>query len=262
MKLKKGLLTAVFTTLIVLLYGGWSIYTVAHNRAALLCRGVAIEVSDSALCGFVTTEVVRGWLRASRLKIEGEPLDNVDLFAIENCITSQNYVSHTDVFATMDGVVHLRVEQHHPVLRLMGGGYDFYLDSALNLLPSQLYYTMEVPMVIGDFRFNFANTYFGVVGEKKYEKDSVFLKKLCNFVEYINKDDFLRSLQSQIYVTPERKIEIVPRIGVGIISVGDLSDIEDKMLRLKTFYTSGSAERWLSVAKNISVEYKNQVIVK
>lgn len=261
MRVKKGVIANVVALILLVAYIVVASIYYNDKSKQVKCSGVTITVLDSAVCGFVNPDIVMEWLHQGRITVEGLPLSDVRLYAIERALLAQQYVDHAQVYTTMEGKVHIVIQQREPVMRVIGNGYDFYVDSLHNILPPKDYYVAQVPMVSGEFVFDFAKDYFGVMNEKKWGVDSKFLEKLINFVKFVGNDDFLRDMVVQIYVTPSREIELVPRIGGQIIEFGGLEFYPEKLDKLKKFYEQSFAGGWWKSAKKVNVKFRNQIIV-
>jgi cell division protein FtsQ len=66
----------------------------------------------------------------------------------------------------------------------------------------------------------------------------------------------------QINVTDEGDLELVPRVGDHILFLGKPVRIEEKLNRIRTFYTKGLSRVGWNKYSRISVEFENQVICK
>lgn len=229
------------------------------NRSKMLCRGVEIQIADSAQLRFITPAIARQWIDQFTGGVVAKPLTEIDINAIENHLTTQEYTSQANIFTTIDGTIHIQINQRKPLLRVLTeNGYNFYVDSLAHILQPVKHFSYPTSIISGLIEFDFDKKYFGQI-EKN---DKEFIKKLTNFVQFIEKDDFLKNLITQIYVTPDCDIELVPRIGIQIIRMGKVEDYQQKLLRLKLFYQQSFTQGWWEKAKFINLKYKNQVIIQ
>lgn len=74
-------------------------------------------------------------------------------------------------------------------------------------------------------------------------------------------DTFLSAQLIQVYITPERILQLIPRVGNHVIVLGDISDIDEKINKLRIFYSDGISRsgNWNDY-KTIDLQFKNQIV--
>lgn len=255
----------------IALFAGLVVYAVvairycSEREAGLRCTGVRIEVQDSARSGFVTPGLVRQWLSDSGLYREGAALRSIDVHAVEQLVERQDYVRQADAYTAIDGLLHIVLNQRHPVLRIVSeAGHNFYIDSTLVLLPPHPDCTADVPAVSGRFSFAFPPGHFGPLDEKKFPQEQELLHNLLNFVHQVDTDRFLGALIAQIYYDG-REIRLVPRVGSQTIRFGSIADsvlVRQRLQKLSRFYRRSFAEGWWRSAAEIDLRFRGQVVCK
>lgn len=231
----------------------------------LRCTGVDIVVRDSARLRFVTPDIVRGWLRDSGVRTVGAPLQDVDVYGVERMVEGQDYVDRADAYTAIDGQLHITLTQRRPVLRVVSEtGHNFYLDSALVLLPPQGDCIARVPVVSGRLPLGFSAEFFGRLDQKKYPQERELLYNLLNFVHQVDTDRFLSALTAQIYFDG-REWLLLPRVGRQVIRFGELGDtgaVAARLRKLSRFYRSSFAEGWWRSAEEVDLRFRGQVVCK
>ena len=89
---------------------------------------------------------------------------------------------------------------------------------------------------------------------------SFAMRDLYKFALFLQQNPFWDAQIEQVHVLPNKKIELVPRVGDHIVYLGKLDNYEQKLKRLKTFYTKALNEVGWNKYSRISVEFSNQVI--
>jgi cell division protein FtsQ len=244
-----------------------STHYVRRRQAGQLCTGVEIVVRDSLRTGFMTSRSIRSLLEQNGLKPTGEPLREVDLPQIERLIAAQPHVRQVDVFTSLDGVVRIEVEQHTPVLRVQSeNGYRFCLSADGRVMPLRsTSVPLDVPIVTGLPTFPFGTEFAGKIpepegDEKKSDKNAIFCRNLINFVEFLKKDPFWGDQVVQIDIVPENEVELIPRVGAGIIRLGDLEGYEEKLDKLFRFYRQGLTYEGWNKYSVIDIRFRDQVV--
>lgn len=237
----------------------------AVREGALRCTELNIEIRDSARHRFVTPDHVRGWLADSALWPVGMPLNEIDVYAIERLVEMQDYVLQADVYAAIDGGLHVTLRQRYPLLRVVSeAGHNFYLDSTLVLLPPMPDCPAPVPVVSGCLPLAFPTDYFGPLDEKKFPRERELLYNLLNFVHQVDTDRFLTALASQIYYD-RGEVYLLPRIGKQTVRCGEITDsatVTARLKKLSKFYQTTFGDQWWRQTSEVDLRFHGQVVCK
>lgn len=238
----------------------------SHRNSGRVCSGLNIVVTDSAKLGFVTPETVRGILVSERMRITGVKLDSINLPDVEKVLTAQPYIKNVRVYTSMDDKLNIEVEQRNPVARIQSeNGYRFYLTEDAYVFPLASSTFIDVPIITGVPQFPFGTDFAGMVAmpdnqEKKSLENYRFLHNLINFVRFLKQDAFWKEQVVQINVISGNEVELIPRVGKGVILLGSLDEYPEKLEKLYKFYQRGLAyEGWNKYAY-INLKVKDQVI--
>lgn len=233
-----------------------------QRSARNICTVINLEIADNSPFDFVTDSIVRLWIEQSQIKTIGEPILEIKLNQIEQSLKEHQYIDSAEAHTTMLGTLNIHLTQSIPIVRIKTDtGYDFYVDSTLKILPLQSHFRADVPIFSGNIEFEFPHEYYGRLKGEKYVKDTEYLKKVINFVDFIYRDEFLRSFIIQIYANNNGDIELVPRIGEQMIIFGTFDDYVEKLEKLKKFYRNSFFEQWWTKARLVNLKYRQQVIV-
>lgn len=225
-----------------------------------------VTIVDSADIGFVTHDTVERLVLGSVAAI-GHPLSNIHLGDIEERLEANQYVDSVEVSSSIDGVIKVRLRQRRPIMRVLSeNGYNFLVDSALNIMRPTDTFHPKVPIISGVPCFGFSPDFYGRLDRKKYAVDAENLKKLINFVQIVASDEFLDRLCAQIFVACRginiMEVEIVPTMGRSTIKVGELNDSFDKLNKVKAFYRSAYSYAGLDTAQVVDIRFKDQILVR
>ena len=238
------------------------------------CREVRVVVLDSAERGFITPAMVRGWFASEKIPLVGRELSSINTLELERFVRRRGYVRSARVYASIDGVLTIEIAQRKPVMRFnTDDGYNFYVTDDGYVLPQQRQFSCYVPIVTGRFELPFPRDYVGPLdslaggGEKKVEKNYLFLAKLINFVKFVDSDDFWKAFIVQIHVVGSQAgdgydpdIEIVPRAGDQVIMLGSVDGYEQKLAKLLSFYRHAVAYEGWNCCSYINLKYKDQIV--
>ena len=162
----------------VVLYVFYAASVARTRRRAAVVREVRVEVRDSTAQGSLVTErEVRGWIARSGLKLEGMPLDSVDLTALERLILQNGFVDRAAVYLSDDDVLHVELSQHTPVLRLLVDGMNSYATRDGHLFVAPPRSARYVPVVTGSYRppvpTNFSGSLRDYIDQEKWKIDTL-----------------------------------------------------------------------------------------
>lgn len=247
-----------------------------QRRAEVVCNAMIVNVKDSTQRSFLSSQIVGELLSSHDLNPRGKGRNEIDINAIENYLASVMYVKDVDVYITMEGNLHIDLLQRRPYVRFIAqGGYDFYISDDNNILPISDDYLEYVPVVSGDINLPFAADYFGPIptssenkglnDEKKFAENSLFLRKLINFVGYIETDKFWDAQIVQISVTEgvggrEPTLELVPRIGSHTILLGHVDGYKTKLEKMRDCYLHGMDTTIWNKFSKLDIQYSGQIV--
>jgi cell division protein FtsQ len=196
-------------------------------------------------------EIIR---RAFDVKIENEPLGQVDVARIEQVLEQDPFVENAETFVDVKGNLNLKITQRQPILRVIDdNNLNYYLDKNGAKMPLSKYYSARVPIVTGAVPPYVS----GFLGLKKYA-----LKDVFNLVQRLNADAFFAPMLQQIIVDPAGEFTLIPILGDQKIRIGTLDDLDEKLERLKVFYKEAMPYEGWKKYRSISVKYKGQIVCK
>lgn len=195
----------------------------------------------------------------------GQPLSSIHADELENLVLTHPAVESCDVFVSVGGEVSIKILQRKTIARLTNlSNESYYFDSHGKLMPWSDEYTSPVLFVNGYFGENYASMYnrsFDAYDADSAMHTPLLLDDIWQISKRIEADTFLRAQIVQVYVTPEKQFQLIPRVGDHIINLGDISDLDLKLEKLETFYFDGlnHTGSWTDYAF-IDLQYKNQIV--
>lgn len=251
----------VALTLSALLVG--AVWLLVEGRTAVRCQRLSVRVEDSASVHFVCADRVAQWLDSAGVRVVGVRLADLDLMQVHRAIEGQPYVSSVVTHTTMRGDVEVVVRQYIPMIRVVSEtGYDFYADTLGHIIPTQGQEPHDVPLVTGRLYFSFSPEFFGTLAPKKAQNDVEYLKNLINFVQFIETDLFLRGLVGQVYVLPDRSVELWGRTPGQVIEMGGLDGWQEKLRKTADFFRFAPRDVAVGRPCRLVIKYRDQIIVK
>lgn len=206
------------------------------------CTGLDIVIDDEHCTGFINENEIRELLVSKKLFPEGKPLDDVDLTELENVLTASPYIDEALCFKTAEGRISIRIAPRVPVLHVLNSdGEDYYIDSRGGTMPRG-HHTTDLLVMTGNVPRKTSGPRYAAMGT------------------LLDRDSFWSQEIQEIHVNADGEIELTPRVGDFIILLGDTSAIEDKLSRMRRFYSEGLDKAGWNRYKIINLKFNGQVI--
>ncbi len=233
----------------------------AASSSSKLCSEIVISIADSADYHFVTRRQLLNLAYGRNEKILGLPLSKVSAQDIENRINVLRELKVAEVYTTVDGALHLYVDQRNPVMRIIPDeGGDFFLDDEGYLFRKRNLYNPRLHIVEGNI--NITPAMLDSVSVLDTLIRGTILKDAFHFVKYINRDNFWSAQIDQIHVDANDEINLIPRVGNHIIHLGTFEDFESKLNNLEALYEDVMPVVGWNKYSTINLEYKDQVVCR
>ncbi len=221
----------------------WFVLSVkAPNKQQQVCKDIIFTVSDYDKFQFISEKDIQRQLENANISPIDKARNEVDLSIMEMKLQEMNMVKKSCCYFTVDGNICVNVEQRVPLFRVKTTYDDYYIDSERNRMPTSLKFTAHVPIVTGIVKQEFAKN------------------ELYDFIKYIENSRQWTNMFTQIIVSPDNKVELVPRIGNFIIAMGELENYESKLKKLSVFYDKASDFYGGDKYYRVSLEFKDQVV--
>ena len=216
-------------------------YPAAHTTT--VCREVNITIEDIDQRAYVTTSELKAYLSSTCGSLVGTEVDYALLSSVEKQLLGHPMLRNAEAWCSPEGVLHLAVTQRQPVLRVMGDE-NYFVDSDRRRMPVRSTTAAYVPVVTGRVPFRFA------AGE------------LYDFVLWMEDDTYWRAQIEQINVVAPKRIELIPRVGSGVIVLGSLENYPLKLRKLKKLYQDGfSSFGWNDYAE-VDLRFRGQEVCR
>lgn len=219
-----------------------------------------VEVTAPEDVRFILTDDVRRRVLERNTGLIGEPMGMVDAPAIEEDLRSVACVASADAWHTLDGVLHVRVEQRRPIVRVINGdGSGFYIDEAGFTFPVSDAYSARVMVVTGVLQEPYAEGVHQVAVTDSMAQRT-HSDEILQLARFIGSDPLWSTMIDQVVVSRSGEFELIPRIGMQRILIGDGSALEVRFARLREFYARGIPQAgWRKYGK-VDVRFADQVV--
>lgn len=228
-------------------------------RRPIVCKGVRIEILDSAENSFVSVSDVRRFIDKSCGRIIGEKLDSIDLVMVEKAVDSRSAVLKSHAYVTRDSMLNIKVTQRRPVVRFQKKDGGFYADSEGYIFPLQSTYASHVQIIDGEIPLAANSGYKGDLGSQK-EKD--WFRSIMRIVNYMENSRVWKDKIVQISVADNGELTLIPREGQEKFLFGHPHSMIEKFNKMERYYTTIIPEKGKNRYSIIDLRFRNQIVCK
>jgi cell division protein FtsQ len=198
----------------------------------------------------VKTALVRSFGNA----VEGTELGELEVNRMEQVLEEDPFVRDADTYVDQHNVLHVRIEQRQPIVRVLDNtGANYYLDANGVKMPPSKNFAARVLVATGniapytvDFR----------------DKRRSTLKDLFELTKTLLADEFLATFIQQVHVNNAGDFVLVPLVGDQKIILGSTRNLDDKLRRLKIFYREGLPYAGWRQYETINLKYNGQIVCR
>lgn len=206
-----------------------------------VCEQIVVRMNDAER-GFITTNEVNRMLQEGACYPVGITMQKINSKLIEEALLQNPYIHSVLCYKGAGGIVHILLEQHVPLLRVMAdNGEDYYLTDTGVCLPP-MHYRKNLLVATGSITQKYAAS------------------KLRDLAIYVDEHEFWNAQFEQVHVEPDGKVLLHPRIGKQVIKLGKVEKIETKLANLKLFYDKVMPVVGWNKYKELNIAHVNQVI--
>ncbi len=238
MKLKYRLLKIV---LLVLLLGFLMNFAIKRHNDKNIDE-IRIHIGNSDQVRFITNEAVKNIInKSSENGIKATQIKDIDIVKTKNTLRSNPFVSQSNVYVDLDGVVNIMVEQKIPWVRVRTLKEQFYLDKNGTRFPLSPDFSFPCMMVGGNIQPN------------EYQK-------LAEISQLISVDNLFKNHIVAIEKDNKNSYNFLLNMEGVYIEYGELKNNRQKLTNLKEFYNQYLDYTGFDAYKKISLKYDNQIV--
>ncbi len=254
MKIVKGILIAIGLVYLISIP-----FYFSHTTNMMPCSGIKIWIRDSSDYNLVAQTDIRRLVDGNR-KILGSEISKIPVTDIEKTIARLPELKSAEVYFTIDGKLNVYADQREPIMRLMVGGGDYFVDDEGYVIRRRKLYTPRLHIVTGNIRVT-SQMLNGISVLDTLVRNSI-LKDIYSLITFIRADRFWSAQIDQIYVDMDDEIDLIPRLGSNTIHLGTIENMESKFNSLEALYREVLPNVGWNYYSRISLEFRDQIVCK
>lgn len=255
---KKHSRILILIIVLVALIIGFTVRTLYRNT---VCDQVKIVLLDSTDIRFVDQNYIIDFISQKiDYKVVGNKFKNINLDEIERKLDSIPYIKDAQVYRDKNKFLYIKISQYRPIAQVFDkNNKSFYLGEQGYIIPLSQKFAYYVPIFNGNIQH-----YDSLFYKKQNVNDQRFkngiLKEIYDFAGLIQNDQYMYMLVDQVYVNDSSNLVIIPKIGSFKIIFGSVDDYEDKIEKLKSFYTIALPRVGWNKYSVVNLTYRNQIV--
>ncbi|MCO5247616.1 MAG: cell division protein FtsQ/DivIB [Chitinophagales bacterium] len=253
--MSRKLKNIVFKSFMLLSFGAFIVLTIMsfrHGQSQINTQNAFVDIDYGNGQAFVSKEIVRDSI--NKFFSKDKSFDYENLSKLESFLKSYPYIRKANAYIDAQSILHVSIEQIVPIARVVPvNGDGYYIDIDNNKIPLSTAYTAKVPILTGAIKEQY---------QKVSKIQSKELKSLIKVIEDVKGDEYWSAQIAQLNMTDEGDIQMIPRMGHHSVTLGDSSEIMEKLQKLDLFYEKVLNKTGWDKFKNIDVQYKNQIVCK
>jgi len=238
--MKKGLSIIVAILLTGLLI--FSFFLTKDRKEDATCHNLIVVIKDSMDRNFLDEKDIVSLLKKSELYPVNQPFAQINTETIKQKLLTNELVASTNIYKTPSGSVKIEIMQKMPILRVFNGQENYYVDEFGSIMPASFRYATYLPIANGSIEKSVATT------------------DLYEFALFLHKHDFWNNQIEQIYIHPNKEVELIARVGDHRIILGDFEDFKEKMNKLQLFYEQAIPKLGWNRYEVINLKYRGQIV--
>ncbi|MCF8236528.1 MAG: hypothetical protein K9I85_00080 [Saprospiraceae bacterium] len=231
-----------------------TVSTAMFSKRDAVAKEVIIEIKPMKDGGsLLTMEEVRTLLEARFPSKDPERLSKIPLRVLEETINAHPMVQHADIYVDARNRVRVRIEQPEPLIRIIDDrGANYYLDAQGMRIPISRHFTPRIMVATGKIPS---------YRDSVLQQPNHILSQLVLLGQTVQDDPFMAALIEQVDVR-NGDLYLIPKMGKFKILLGDVSDLESKFSRLKSFYRHILPTAGWSKYALVNLAFKNQIVCR
>lgn len=224
----------------------------AHEH---VIRDVRITLENNVHNHVLEEDDVFRLMQLQRENLLGASLDRINLRQLEQRILTNPWVYQADIYADLKGTLFVEVKLRKALARIfLSGDPGAFVATDGTRMPVPRGFALRTLLISGPKADDLMKT------DNLYQ--DAYGTDLMRLLEFIQADDFLRAQIAQLIVDTNGKIRMIPQVGNQIIEFGRPVDAEEKLKKIKIFYTRILPTRGWNRYHRVNVEYDKQIVAE
>lgn len=182
-------------------------------------------------------------------------IGNINMLQIERHLNNNPWIEKSTAYIGLDSILYINLKEYEPVLRVFNkSGKSMYVTEQGVVFPTSKTYTPRILVASGNFDFPTDTKMNDSIYQSSGIGDALHIRQA------IQKDEFIQSCIGQIFRNNAGEYEIAVNEVNARVILGDTCQIDDKLLKMKTFLKHKLGSEELHNYSIVNLKFKNQIV--
>ncbi|MFA6949561.1 MAG: hypothetical protein WCQ70_02640 [Lentimicrobiaceae bacterium] len=226
----------------------------------VICKRFEIEIDYNKAQPLINKSTIKRQITKAEIRIKGQPVSTIKIKSLQKLLNKNPYIKKATVSIGVDGIITAHILQRDPLVRVIDYNYnECLIDHDGYMMPVNADFPVRLVLANGNIKKINTNNINRFDKHNRPMLQSE-LSKIYKTALALEDDSLTSALVEQIYLNQDNELELIPKIGDQSILIGDTTGLDDKLERLKIFYTKGMRNDAWNTYKVINLKYQNQVV--
>lgn len=236
----------IVLTLSLVGFLAYSLYYIQHRPSDAKLQGVDIILKiQDGVEPFMDEQDVRSEMARRIHKLEGMPIDSIDVGEVERLLRENPLFSEVEIYITA-GSQRMKVEvvQREAAFLVQTARESYYISKERGIIPMNPNYAVYVPIVTGELSEEMART------------------TIYDLVQTLKEDSYFANYFGQIHYDSKEGIILSPRVGNTPVMLGHNQNFKEMLHKYKVFTQEVFPRTGVNAYAYIKLAYKDQVVTR
>jgi|TARA_B110000261_G_C13088723_1_gene359017 cell division protein FtsQ len=235
---------------------------VRSAQETTLVQNVNIKINDFKGDPFMDKRDIENLVYTRLDTLKGKLIGDLHLSEIENLLESDPSVRNAEVYTTSKGNVHLNVDLKRVIVRLKPDTTNgFYIDEKGEVMDWVAKYTPRVLTVTGNL-YNYNRFLKDSLADENLQTHTKLIRDVFALAQFVDKNTYWKAQIGQIYIEENGDAILIPLAGNQEFILGDLSDYEAKLEKIKIFHNEIAKKVGWDKYKVVNLKFSDQIVCK
>ena len=237
-KTRKKILTVILGVLVVAVVVAAN---VLHSNSTV--QDIEVKIDYQGSDTLIDAAQTAALIAEAMPRLRATKLRDVNLEGVEKAAARSPYLEKCEASTSISGAVVLYAVQRRPIVRIMIGASEYYLDKEGHRMPVSKRGDCNV-IVAG-----------GNIPDK-----GKGLEEVVTLARFLDEHEQYTPLFDQIYRNEKGDLYLTPKLGSHVVLVGPAENLEEKFRNLMVFYTQGLPLAGWDTYSQVNLKYRGQVV--
>jgi cell division protein FtsQ len=228
------------------------IFVAEQKYSKQICKQINIDILKNTEQDFIKEKDILAYLSENKLlEVGTSRLTQIKSKQLEDIIKSHDFVRFCTVYKNWKGNIKIAILPKHVIARITCPyESDSYIDEQGEIVSLSPNYTARVLLVDSEI----------LPKLRKHVQYAPYGKEILKILNLIDKDPFWKAQITYININDQSELTLYTQFNRQKVRLGKPANIENKMKKLKLFYTNILPNKGWNTYKQVNLKFDNQIV--